>query len=41
MLAWLEATAKEQDRSLAYMIKRILAAEMEREAKKAKPTGTK
>lgn len=36
MHGWLEKVAKEQDRSLAYVIKRIIAAEMEREAKKAK-----
>jgi hypothetical protein len=40
MLAWLEATAKEQDRSLAYVIKRILAEEMARETK-PKPKAAK
>ena len=41
MLAWLEATAKEQDRSLAYVIKRILAAEMARAAKAKQPKAAK
>jgi hypothetical protein len=41
MHGWLEATAKEQDRSLAYVIKRIIAAEMAREAKAKKPKAAK
>ena len=35
MLAWLEAAASE-DRTVAYVIKRLIAAEMAREAKKAR-----
>jgi predicted HicB family RNase H-like nuclease len=36
MHAWLQAEAKQQDRSLPYVIKQILAAEMAREQKAAK-----
>jgi hypothetical protein len=31
VFAWLEKQAKEEDRSLPYLIKRILTAEMKRE----------
>ena len=36
MRTWLEGLAKEEDRSLAYVVKRILAAEMAREARTKK-----
>ena len=32
---WLERRAKQDDRSFAYVLKQIIAAEMERERKKA------
>ena len=35
-LAWLEATATSEDRTVAYVIRRLIAAEIAREAKKTK-----
>jgi hypothetical protein len=36
LFAWLEAMAKAEDRTLPYLVKRILKAEMEREAGRQK-----
>jgi predicted DNA-binding protein len=41
MLAWLEAVAKAEDRSVPYIIKKILSARMAREAKPKKTKAAK
>jgi len=37
MLAWLEARAKEEDRSVPYLIRKIIQEQMARETKAKKP----
>jgi hypothetical protein len=37
MLAWLEATAKAEDRSVPYLIRKIIQEQMAREPKAKKP----